>query len=65
MIYATRTSGSWCVQTIEDDPSPVIRIGRNGAIALDDLGAIHVAYHYHDAFDVCQVKYAVAQPSGW
>jgi hypothetical protein len=65
MIYATRTSGSWCVQTIEDDPSPVIRIGRNGAIALDDLGAIHVAYHYHDAFDVCQVKYAVAQRSAW
>ena len=62
LIYAARSSGTWCLQTIEDDPSELIRIGRNAAIALDDLGAIHVAYHYHDGFDVCQVKHAVSQP---
>ena len=62
LIYAARTSGSWCVQTVEDDPSALIRIGRAPAVALDDLGAIHVAYYYHDAFSVCQLKHAVAQP---
>jgi hypothetical protein len=61
LIYATRLSGSWCVQTIEDDPSELIRIGRDPAIALDDNGAIHVSYHYHDGFGICQVKYAVSQ----
>jgi len=62
LIYAARSSGTWCLQTIEDDPSELIRIGRNAAIALDDLGATHVAYHYHDGFSVCQVKYAISQP---
>jgi hypothetical protein len=62
LIYAARSSGTWCLQTIEDDPSELIRIGRNAAIALDDLGATHVAYHYHDTFSVCQVKYAISQP---
>jgi hypothetical protein len=62
LIYATRSSGSWCLQTIEDDPSDLIRIGRDPAIALDDGGAIHVSYHYHDEFGICQVKYAVSEP---
>jgi hypothetical protein len=62
LIYATRSSGSWCLQTIEDDLSDLIRIGRDPAIALDDDGAVHVSYHYHDEFDICQVKYAVSQP---
>ena len=65
LIYAThptRSSGTWCVQTIEDDPSDAIRIGRNPAIAVDNGGLIHVSYHYHDEFDSAQVKYAVSQP---
>jgi hypothetical protein len=62
LIYAKRSSGSWCRQTIEDDPNELIRIGRDPAIALDDGGAIHVSYHYHDAFGICQVKYAVSHP---
>ena len=62
LIYAARNAGSWCVQTVEDDPSALIRIGRSPAVALDDLGAIHVAYYYHDASSVCQLKHAVAQP---
>jgi len=62
MVYATQSSGSWCLQTIEDDPSELIRIGRDPAIALDNVGGIHVSYHYHDAFGVCLLKYAVSQP---
>ena len=62
LIYAARSSGTWCLQTIEDDPNELIRIGRDPAIALDDGGAIHVSYHYHDEFGICQVKYAVSQP---
>jgi len=49
------------VQTVEDDPNELIRIGRNPAIALDESGAINIAYHYHDAFGICQVKHAVSQ----
>ena len=61
LIYATRLSGTWCLQTIEDDPSDLIRIGRDPAIALDGDGAIHVSYYYHDEFGVCKAKYAVSQ----
>jgi hypothetical protein len=61
LIYATRSLGTWCLQTIEDDPSESIRIGRDPAIVLDGQGAIHVSYFYHDLFSVCQVKYAVSQ----
>ena len=62
MSYAKRSSGTWCRRTIEDDSNELIRIGRDPAIALDDGGAIHVSYHYHDEFGICQVKYAVSQP---
>ena len=62
LIYATQSSGTWCLQTIEDDPNDLIRIGRDPAIALDDDGGIHVSYHYHDAFGICLLKYAVSQP---
>jgi hypothetical protein len=62
LIYATRSSGSWCLQTVEDDPNELIRIGRDPAIALDDSGTIHVSYHYHDEFGICQLKYAMSQP---
>jgi hypothetical protein len=61
LIYATQSLGTWCLQTIEDDPNESIRIGRDPAIVLDGHGAIHVSYHYHDLFTVCQVKYAVSQ----
>jgi hypothetical protein len=63
LIYATRSSRTWCPQTIEDDPSPRIRIGRDPAIVLAANGAIHVSYHYHDFFSACQVKYAVSPSS--
>jgi len=61
LIYAMQSSGTWCLQTIEDDPNDLIRIGRDPAIAEDDRGAIYVSYHYHDAFGICQVKYAFSQ----
>jgi hypothetical protein len=63
LIYAAQSSGSWCLQTIQDDPSELIRIGRDPAIVLGDLGANHVAYYYHDAFDACKLMYAVSQAS--
>ena len=62
LIYATQSSGTWCLQTIEDDPSELIRIGRDPAITLDARGGIHVSYHYHDEFGICLLKYAVSQP---
>jgi hypothetical protein len=62
LIYAARSSGSWCVQTIEDDPNESIRIGRDPAIAVDDIGTIHISYHYHDEFGICQLKYVMSQP---
>jgi hypothetical protein len=63
LIYAARSSeNGWCVETVHDDPSELIRIGRDPAIALDDLGALHVAYYYHDAFDACKLMHAVSQP---
>jgi len=62
LIYAKRSSRTWCRQAIEDDPNELIRIGRDPAIAIDDGGAIHVSYHYHDEFGISQVKYAVSQP---
>ena len=52
-----------CLQTTEDDPNDLIRIGRDPAIALDDSGAIHVSYHYYDEFGICQLEYAVSQPT--
>ena len=42
------------MQTIEDDPNDLIRIGRDPAIALDDGGAIDIFYHYHDVFGIYQ-----------
>jgi hypothetical protein len=30
--------------------------------ADSDGGAIHLSYHYHDVFGICQVKYAISQP---
>jgi hypothetical protein len=64
LIYAAHTpqSAKWCVQTVEDDPSEDIRIGRDPAIAVDSGGAVHVPYHYHSIFGACQIRYAVSQP---
>jgi hypothetical protein len=62
LIYASKTSGAWCVETVEDDASDLIRIGRNPNLVVDDAGRIHVSYHYHDFNAACQVKYAVSAP---
>jgi hypothetical protein len=63
LMYGQRApGGSWLLQTIEDDPSPNVRIGRQPSIALDPTGRAHVSYYFGDAFMGAALKYAESTP---
>jgi hypothetical protein len=52
--------GSWLFQTVEDDPSGDIRIGRQPSLALDAFGRTHLSYYLGDRFKGAALKYAVS-----
>jgi hypothetical protein len=58
--YASLVAGSWCRQLVDDDPSELVRIGRNAGLVLDRDGRAHISYHSHDQNEPCEVKYAVS-----
>jgi hypothetical protein len=61
LVYAQEGGrGSWLFQTVEDDPSGDIRIGRQPSIALDAIGRAHLSYYLGDLFQGAALKYAVS-----
>jgi hypothetical protein len=62
LLYASLVAGSWCRQVVDDDPSELVRIGRDAGLVLDRDGRAHISYHSHDQNEPCEVKYAVSTP---
>ena len=58
LVHAERGDGGWTIETIADDSSPTVRIGRQSSIAIDDDGGLHVAYYIGDASSGTTVRYA-------
>ena len=58
LMFAIKTVGQWIIQTVDDDPSPMIRIGRFPAIMANYWGDVCISYYYHEAGQPCELKYA-------
>ena len=56
--HAERADGGWTVETIADDSSPTVRIGRQSSLAIYKDGGLHVAYYIGDASSGTTVRYA-------
>src|SRR4030095_1518502 len=66
LLYASLVADKWCGRVIDDDPSELVRIGRDAGLVLDHNGRAHISYHSHRKGEPCKVKYAVSTtiPSG-
>jgi hypothetical protein len=62
LILATRQGHEWTIETIEDSPSPTIRVGRFPSIAIGPDDALHVSYYYHPQAEANQLRYAHSPP---
>jgi len=62
LVFAARRGGTWTIETIEDDASPSIRIGRFPSIAIGPDDSLHVSYYYHSTTGPNQLKYAHTPP---
>jgi hypothetical protein len=60
--YAHRIDGRWKLQTVADNPSPGVRIGRLSSIVMDDQGRAHVSYYVGKETSGTTIRYAVSAP---
>jgi hypothetical protein len=58
LMHAERALDSWLVETIADNSSPTVRIGRQSSLAIARDGGLHVAYYVGDATTGTTVRYA-------
>ena len=66
LMFSMKTCGIWVTQTVDNDPSPSIRIGRFPAIMTNYWGDVCISYYYHEAGQPCKLKYAAGYyQSAW
>ena len=62
LVYGRRAvGGEWSFETVEDDPSPYVRIGRQPSISVDDQGRVHLSYYHGDVVKGTKLRYAVSE----